>query len=64
MEKPQIIVITFLCREKFDVIFYYDSTTNKNMIMRPAEQIYEIITKFLTVYNKKRDGERMEKLYK
>ncbi|XP_076627960.1 ubiquitin-protein ligase E3B isoform X2 [Colletes latitarsis] len=48
--------------EEFDTNFLNDGGTDTNIELKPALHMYKIISKFLYVYKKERDQERIEKL--
>lgn len=49
-------------REDFDINFLNDGRTETNLQLKTALYMYKIIFKFLLVYKKERDQERIEKL--
>ncbi|XP_054008078.1 ubiquitin-protein ligase E3B isoform X2 [Hylaeus anthracinus] len=50
--------------EEFDTNFLNDGSTETNIELKPALHMYKIISKFLYIYKKERDQERIEKLYR
>ena len=48
--------------EDFDINFLNDGRTETNLQLKTALYMYKIIFKFLLVYKKERDQERIEKL--
>lgn len=56
-------IVLFISREEFDNNFLDDAGTDSTTVeLIPALEVYRIISRFLLIYKKERDQERIERV--